>query len=108
MFLRAENRFITDSDRDALARVDVMQDEVIGKAFRDTQPRSKGMRVQPKIAKGGTLLECPHDWRTAIRLHGNHTRSFCILQPTECFQLIKSFPHADQPRAPTRWINNHI
>ena len=64
--------------------------------------------VGPGLGKTQALLERPDDRRAAVGLHGHHPRSSFVGEPAQCLELGERLPHADQSRAASGGIQNHV
>ena len=99
--------FLPDLDRGSVTLINRIENHVIGKSLRHTQPGGNCGCSFPKLRICFSLLECLHNGGASARLDRDHLRPLAS-DPSQLFHLIERFPHSDQARPPTGRIDHHI
>src|SRR5206468_3613402 len=94
-------------DREAAAVAYCGEDQEIADRPRHADAGGARMGILPALGMHGALAPGPHDRRAAFGLDRDHARPLRTDQ-AERLQLGEAFPHADQPRAPARRVEDQV
>ena len=103
----SNNLFFPDLDCGSVTLIDRIENHIIGKGLRHTQPGGNRGSPFPKLRICFSLLECLYNGGASARLDRDHLRPLAT-DPAQLFHLIERLPHPNQPSPPSGGINHHI